>query len=82
MNEKFLDAFSKKVQGDFFLLLICPRKPRFVNFLKGIYVLCLQSLSINVRLFRMYLQGGLGTLSCLVSALRMRESLSLVQGLI
>lgn len=77
MTEKFLDVFPKKILDDFFLLLMCPRKSRFVNFLKGIYVFSSQSLTINVSLFRMYLQGGLGSLSCLVSALRKRESLCL-----
>lgn len=68
MNEEFLGAFSKKMLGDFFLLLICPRKSRFVNFLKGIYVLCSQSLSINVHLFTMYLRGGGNTTVFGVSA--------------
>lgn len=77
MTEKFLEVFPKKILDVFFLLLMCPRKSRFVNFLQGIYVFSSQSLSINVALFRMYLQGGLGTLSCLVSALRKRQSLCL-----
>lgn len=77
MTEKILEVFPEKILGDFFVLLMCPRKSRFVNFLKGIYVFSSQSLSINVCLFRMCLQGGLGALSCLVSALRKRESLCL-----
>lgn len=75
--QKILEVFPEKILGDFFVLLMCPRKSRFVNFLKGIYVFSSQSLSINVCLFRMCLQGGLGALSCLVSALRKRESLCL-----